>query len=358
MTRPRVCVVGPLVGGRPGRVTTQGEKVRDMLAGAGYDVIAVSTSTNRYVRLAEIASTIARRRREIDVLVVFTYGLKSFVVEDLATLIGRRAGLPIVMSPCGGTLPWFMTKFPRWTARVFARADAFICQSAYLARAFRERGYRPQIIPNIIDLAGYRHRRREHVRPRLFWMRTFEDLYNPILALRTLARVRARHPDATLVLAGQDDPFRAVVERRAKELGVADAVRFAGFLDLAGKQREGDAADIFLNTPRIDNRPLCVVEAGALGLPVVSTDVGGMRDLLEHERTGLLVPDDDDGAMADAVLRLVDDPALAARLSTAGRALAEASSVDLVRPQWERVLADVWHARRPDARAPVAERLG
>jgi L-malate glycosyltransferase len=336
--KPRVCIVGSLVGVHPGRVTTQPEKVWQMLEGAGYPVIAVSTSENRYVRLAEIATTIVRRRRDIDVLVIFTYGLKSFVVEDIASALGKRFGLPIVMSPCGGTLPWFMGKFPRWTSRVFARADAFVCQSSYLARAFRERGHEPQVIPNVIDIAGYRHRRRERVRPRLFWMRSFEDLYNPLLALRTLARIRARFPDALLVLAGQDTPYRSVVESHARELGVADAVRYPGFLDAAGKQREADDTDIFLNTPRIDNRPICVVEAGAFGLPVVSTDVGGMRDLVENERNALLVPDDDDRAMADAVMRLVADPALAERLSIEGRALAEQSAIELVLPKWERVL--------------------
>ena len=339
--KPHVCIVGSLVGVHPGRVTTQPEKVWGMLEAAGYRVTAVSTSENRYVRLAEIASTIVRRRRDIDVLVIFTYGLKSFVVEDIASMLGKRFGLPIVMCPCGGTLPWFMSKFPRWTERVFSRADAFVCQSSYLERSFRERGFASQVIPNVIDLAGYRHKQRDRVRPRLFWMRTFEDLYNPLLALRTLARVRERHPDATLVLAGQDAPFRSEVERRAAELGLANSIRYPGFLDLGGKQREADATDIFLNTPRIDNRPICVVEAGALGLPIVATNVGGLADLVEHERTALLVPDDDDRAMADAVLRLVDEPALAARLSAQGRVLAEQSAVERVLPQWEQLLSEV-----------------
>jgi glycosyltransferase involved in cell wall biosynthesis len=339
--RPVVCIVGPLVGRNQGRVTTQGEKLWDMLVAAGYQVIAVSTSENRYVRLAEITSTIVRRHREIDILVVFTYGLKSFVVEDLATMLGSRLGLPIVLSLCGGTLPQFMARFPRWTARVFKRADKIVCQSRYLARVMADHGYAPEIVSNMIDVTAYRFRRRGSVRPRLFWMRTFEDLYNPDLALRTLALVRERHPDATLVMAGKDSSYRASVESRVIQLGLTEAVRFAGFLDLPGKLREGEAADIFLNTPRIDNRPICVVEAAALGLPVVSTNVGGIPDLIEHERTGLLVPDDDDRAMANAILRLIEEPSLAERLSTHGRALAEQSSTNLVGPQWQRLLQTI-----------------
>jgi glycosyltransferase involved in cell wall biosynthesis len=337
--KPRVCIVGPLVGGHAGRVTTQGEKLRDVLVAAGYPVIAVSTSENRYVRVADIAATIARARSRIDVMIVFTYSYKAFIAADVATMLGRVFRIPIVLAMCGGAIPQFMTEWPAWTARVFRRATKIVCQSPYLARALEGRGLTVQIIPNVFDVARYRHASRARARPRLFWMRTFEDLYNPQLALRTFARVRERFGDATLVLAGQDTGHQHTVEAEARRMNLP--VRFAGFLDLAGKQREGDAADIFLNTPRIDNRPICVVEAAALGLPVVSTNVGGIPDLLEHEVTGLLVPDDDDRAMADAVIRLVDEPALVERLSKNGAVLAQRSAISNVLPQWDRLLAEV-----------------
>lgn len=333
--KPRVCIVDALVGRHPGRVTTQGLVLWDRLAAAGYEVIAVSTAQNRYARLAEIVATIVRRHREIDVLVVFSYGRKAFVVEDVATLLGKQFGIPILISPCSGALPSFMQLFPRWTRRVFARAELLVCQSDFLARTLRS--HRHDIVPNIIDLRDYAFRHRPAVAPRMLWMRTFEDLYNPLLALRTFARVRARHPRATLVLAGQDAPFRRVVDAKIRELGLAGAVRLPGFLDATGKQREADRADIFLNTPRIDNRPVTVVEAAAFGLPVVTTDVGGMRDLVTHEHDALFVPSNDDRAMADAVLRLVAEPALAATLSRNGRALAEDSAVERVLPRWEQI---------------------
>lgn len=338
---PCVCIVGPLVGGHAGRVTTQGEKLRDVLRAAGYPVIAVSTSNNRYVRLTDIAATIIRERRRIDVLVVFTYGFKSFVVEDLATSLGRRFGIPIVLSMCGGALPSFIDGFPRWTSRVFRRADRIVCQSPYLARVMTRAGFAPEIIPNVFDVAKYRYTRRSRVRPKLFWMRTFEKVYNPELALRTLARVRARHADATLVFAGEDTGYLPVVEACVRSMKLQNEVRFAGFLDLAGKQREGDAADIFLNTPRIDNRPICVVEAAALGLPVVSTRVGGIPDLVDNEVNGLLVPDNDDRAMADAVLRLVEQPDLVERLSANGAELAKLSAIEHVLPRWAQLLQTV-----------------
>jgi glycosyltransferase involved in cell wall biosynthesis len=90
--------------------------------------------------------------------------------------------------------------------------------------------------------------------------------------------------------------------------------------------------------------PVSVLEAGAFGLPVVATAVGGIPNLLTQDETGLLVADSDVGAMAAAVRRLLTEPALAARLSAGGRALAESCGWDAVRPQWAALFREVTHA--------------
>jgi glycosyltransferase involved in cell wall biosynthesis len=229
---------------------------------------------------------------------------------------------------------------------VLARADAVVVPSPYLAAPLAAYGApAPRVVSNIIDTGAYPHRLRKAVAPRLFWMRSFHSLYNPLMAVRVLSRVREGHPGATLVMAGQDKGMIPDVLAEADRLGVRGAVRIAGFLDHAAKVREADAADIFINTNRVDNMPVAVVEAGAMGLPVVATAVGGLPMLLEDGTTGLLVADDDDAGMARAVLRLVDEPGLAERLSAAGRSLAEAARWERVGPQWGSVLDSVARPR-------------
>jgi len=142
-------------------------------------------------------------------------------------------------------------------------------------------------------------------------------------------------------MAGQDKGLQAETQRLARALGVDGAVRFPGFLDMQGKVKEGNDADIFINTSRIDNMPVTVVEACAMGLPVISVGVGGILDLLSHEKTGLLVPDDDVEAMLAAVRRLLQDASLAERLSSNARHLAERSEWERVRVQWEGLFARV-----------------
>ena len=330
-----------MFGRKPGHVTTHGERLSAHFRHSGYSVISVSASTNRYVRLVDIVSSLIRHRNRIDILIVDVYGERSFIVEDISSWLGKRFNKPVVMVLHGGTLPAFMVRFPRWTNRVLSRADALITPSDYMARSIIRHGFQPRIIPNMIDLSAYPYRHRRELNPSLLWMRSFYPYYNPMMAVRVLASLRSKIPEATLIMAGQDDGMLRDVQKTVRDLGLCDAVRFPGFLDMAGKVREGNAADVFLNTTNIDNMPVAVVEACAMGIPVVSTAAGGIPDLVTNGETGLLVPDDDDRAMVEAVHRLLKDPDLSAHLSANGRRLAERSSWERVRPQWERVFTDV-----------------
>jgi glycosyltransferase involved in cell wall biosynthesis len=331
-----------MFGRHKGYLMSQGLLVADRLEAEGdLEIITTSSAKNRYRRLLDIVTTLVRARRRIHIQCIEVYAGPSFVVEDLASFLGTMLGHRVVMVLHGGTLPVFMRRFPRWSRRVLGRADALVAPSRYQQRAIEAFGLKARIIPNVLDLADYPFRVRSTVQPRLFWMRSFHPIWNPEMAVRVLARIRRVLPNATLVMAGQDKGLQPQVERLAKELGVADATRFPGFLDRDAKVREGQAADIFLNTNRIDNMPVAVVEACAMGLPVVSTDVGGIPDLLTHEQTGLLVPDDDDEAMAAAVLRLVRDHELAERLSRKGAMVAERSRWEHVRAEWHRLFAEL-----------------
>jgi len=267
----RLCFVGPMTGRNSGLVTTQGEILSDMFACAGYPVISVSALRNRYWRLVDIVTTLVRKRKSIDLVMLQVYGGPSFVVEDIASWLGSHLGHRIIMTLHGGAMPSFMGRFPRWSRRVLGRADALIAPSEYLARAVTAYGFRARVIPNIIQLSAYQYRHRQQVRPRMLWMRSFDPDYNPTMAVRVLALLRNRAPDATLVMAGPDGGLEPEVRRLARELGLNGAVHFSGFLDMAQKLVQGDAADIFINTNHIDNMPVAVVEACAMGLSRTST---------------------------------------------------------------------------------------
>jgi glycosyltransferase involved in cell wall biosynthesis len=330
-----------MVGAHQGMIPTQGFLMANHFAEADYTVRTASAYRNRYMRWADIAWSLIRDHRSIDIQCLAVFSGPSFIVQDTASFLGKALGQRIIMVLHGGGLPEFIARYPNWARRVLARADALVAPSPFLKRAAEGLGFAVHVIPNLIEVSRYVYRERRVLRPRLFWMRSFHPLYNPAMAIRVLKRVKDQFPDATLVLSGCDKGLTPKLQEMTRECGVADAVRFAGFLDAAGKRREGDAADIYLNTNHVDNMPVAVVEACAMGLPVVATAVGGVPDLITDGETGLLVPDDDDEAMARQVCRLLGDPDLAARLSRNGRRLAERSDWSAVRPQWERLFDDV-----------------
>lgn len=343
---PRLCFVGPLQGDvHKGVVSTQGVWLSRQFRAAGYPVLRVSTKLNRYLRLLDIAATLAWRGRSLDLVLIDVYGGPSFVVEDTASAIARALGARVIMVLHGGALPSWFRRFPGWSRRVISRAAAIVTPSPYLAREVTSLGFTARVIPNLVDTESYPFRERGALRPRLFWMRTFDPAYNPLMAIEVLRLVRERHAGAALMMRGQEKGMEAEVRRVAEERGVAAALDLGGFADHDAKVRASEWADIFISTSHVDNMPVAVIEAAAMGMPVVCTAVGGVPDLLTHETTGLLVPDGDAAAMAAAVLRLLSNPVLAGTLSRAGRALAERSSWGSVRREWETLFDEVRSGR-------------
>jgi glycosyltransferase involved in cell wall biosynthesis len=123
-------------------------------------------------------------------------------------------------------------------------------------------------------------------------------------------------PDAVFVLVG-DGPLRALLESEASNLGVADRVRFLGERqDVPGLLA---CADLFVLPSLSEGLGVCLLESMAAGVPIVATAIGGIDEVIEASRTGLLVPPATPSAIADAIVRLWGDPLLARTLTAAAR---------------------------------------
>ncbi|HUP41708.1 MAG TPA: glycosyltransferase family 4 protein [Thermoanaerobaculia bacterium] len=136
--------------------------------------------------------------------------------------------------------------------------------------------------------------------------------------LAAFARLRAEHPAAVLVVAG-DGEQRPALEAQARRLGIAAAVRFLGAQPRDAMPALYAAADLFCLPSLYEGFPLAILEAMAAGLPVVATAVAGVPEAVEHGVTGLLVPPEDAAALARALDELAADPERARRLGEAGR---------------------------------------
>jgi glycosyltransferase involved in cell wall biosynthesis len=205
--------------------------------------------------------------------------------------------------------------------------------------------FRPDVllIPNPLELRDYPFVPREHARPLLVWLRAFHAVYNPVLAVRVLAHLRRTNPDCAMVMVGPDkgDGSLGAVREAAERLQVAGHLTLSGPVpkdQVPGWLAKGD---VFLNTTNVDNTPVSVLEAMACGLCVVSTNVGGIPYLMTDGADALLVPPDDPSSMAAAVQRVIESPALAARLSHGARAAVEPFDWSKILPTWDALLLGV-----------------
>jgi glycosyltransferase involved in cell wall biosynthesis len=216
------------------------------------------------------------------------------------------------------------------------RRDRVFGVGACVARALIDKeGFqaaRVGVIYNGIDLAALEgcQRYRDDVRNELglgaddvlvIQVARLSQEKNHLAALRALERVIPERPDVRLVIVG-DGPEAGAIREEVRRRGLEPYVRLTGMRN--DVPRLLGAADVGLLTSTTEGIPLTVAEAMAAGLPVVSTRVGGLPEMLENGSTGFLAPSRDDAALAAHLIRLAADPELRRRLGEAGRARAYA----------------------------------
>lgn len=250
-----------------------------------------------------------------------------------AIWIARLRGIPAVVNYRGGEAEDFLRRAAGAVRFSLRRAATLAVPSGFLREVFGRFGMSARIVPNIIDLEKFQPGEPRAGDIHIVVARNLEPLYDIASGLRALALLLRRHPQARMSVAGSG-PERASLERLARELGIADKVCFTGRLDslqMATLYRE---ASLSLNTALADNMPNSVLEALACGLPVVSTDVGGVPFLVRHGETALLVKPGDAEAMAEAMARLIEDDGLRRALIRNGRDEVRAFTWEQVRNQW------------------------
>jgi glycosyltransferase involved in cell wall biosynthesis len=292
-----------------------------------------------------------RELRRADVVHVFSASYTSFLLAPLpAILVARLLGRPVVLNYHSGEASDHLRRSGTARRALKHWVDLNVVPSPYLRDVLSSFGVPAQVVANTIDLRKFTYRVRDLLRPRLVSTRNFEPLYNVACTLRAFASVQARYPDASLTLLGsgsQEPALRAL----AADLDLRQ-VTFAGRVSPSDVWRYYADADIYIQTPAIDNMPLSVLEAFASGLPVVSTSVGGVPAMLTDGVHGLLAPPDDAAAVAAQVIELLEHPARARQLAEAAHDSCAAYEWPVVRDGWLAAYRAVMTRRWADLPAP------
>jgi glycosyltransferase involved in cell wall biosynthesis len=234
----------------------------------------------------------------------------------------------------------------RWRTAIptIRMMDAVVAPSGFLVDVFARFGLRIRTISNTLAAEEFHYRPRSRLRPVVLHNRIMEPLYNIPCSMRAFQIVQQHYPEASLTLA-HNGPSLGELEALAQELKLRNT-KFIGRVPHERVAELYDSADLYFTSPDFDNMPGSILECFASGLPVVATATGGIPYIATNEETALLIPTGDHQAMAQAALRLLEDPALVERLTANARASCVRYTSGPVREQWTRLYHDVMKGDR------------
>lgn len=271
------------------------------------------------------------RRLEAPLVHVHLSANASFWRKSVVCLMARLAGRPYLLHVHSGFFPEFYERqcgpIGRWLLRrIYANAAVVIALSeqwrSWILRICATA--RVEVLGNGVALADLtRARRPEPAEPTLLFLGEINRSKGVFDLVRAVARVSREFPRLRLVCAGTGslEELRGLAE----ELKIGDRVSCPGWLDADRKRAELASATIFVLPSYAEAMPMALLEAMSWELPVITTPVGGIPQVIEHEANGLLFQPGDVEALAAAITRLVREPALRQALGAAARQTIERS---------------------------------
>lgn len=310
-------------------------------------------------RIRELANAIEAQDADL----VHTHLLYSNVQASIAA---RLTGRPVV-----ATLHNVHQHNPRFKRMVEARAlratrARALAVSHEVSRSYRGplrlSAHQLTVVPNAIDLNRFASLSSEAIQrtrrdalagaagPLLVGVGRVVPQKGFAILARAAATVHERYPQARFVIAGRAADGWQAVEHEINRCGMAGVFRLLGQRDDVPQLLA--AADVYVSPSLSEGAPVTLLEAMAAGTPVVATRVGGVPEIINDGENGLLVPAGDDGALARALARLLDDHALAGRLADRGRETVRSYGADV----WAaRIEQEYLRALAHRGRAPIGQ---
>jgi len=319
------------------RYTTTMDTLSYLLCDTGYIICKSSSKQNKVLRLLHMCIAVVHLRNKLDYVFIDTYSTFNFYYALFTSQLCRFFKLKYLPILHGGNLPYRLKKYPKFSSLVFKNSYMNIAPSGYLKYEFEQMGFKTQLIPNIIPIADYTYKERKKIAPKLLYVRAFAEIYNPTLAIEVLKELKNTYPKAILCMIGPDkDGTLEDVKQLINKYHLNESVEITGVLAQKEWHKKSKAFDIFINTTNIDNTPVSVIEAMALGLPVVSTNVGGLPYLIQHNKDGVLVEKNNPSEMTTEICKILEENKYS--LAINARKKVENFDWNIVQSKWMKIL--------------------
>lgn len=314
------------------------EVLGPLLAEEGYTLYYASSKKNTILRMLDMLWSVLKLRNKVDFILMDTYSTSNFWYAVLVSQLARVLKINYIPILHGGNLPSRLKSNPGLCKILFGNAYKNVAPSGYLLHHFELNGFTNTIyIPNTLEIDHYNYKERKVVVPHLLWVRSFAQIYNPNMAVEVFKVLKSIYPEATLCMVGPEkDGSLVAAKLLASNYGLD--VTFTGKLSKKDWITLSEDYNLFINTTHFDNTPVSVMEAMALGLPVITTNVGGIPFLLDDGVDALLVDDSSVDQMVEAIKIVCQDENLAQSLRRMARTKTEGFDWQIVKKTWKKNL--------------------
>ncbi len=315
------------------------DQLAELLEKNNYPVIKVSTHVGKIFRFVDTIFTIIKSSPQYSIAIVPLYGgPASLFWAEAATTALKLLNKKVIIIIHGGSIPLRLkTKEAKGYLRVVKKADVIACPSNYIIEALKEHKVESILIENVLNLDDYSFHPKEKFNPKILWMRTFEDVYNPLMAVKVFAKIKSIFNDAKMIMAGHDRGMFQQTIDLAKELEVFDSIEFPGYITNQQKNNFAKDFDFYICTNQVDNAPVTIIEMMTLGLPVVTVDSGGIPFIVENNVTGKVIKFNDVDAMVNAIKFIIENPEEGKRIVANAKEYAKRYGEVWVIKKWKNV---------------------
>ncbi len=301
-----------------------------------YKIIAKVKGVRAFFRVIPYLFELWKVTSRVDVLhVLANSGWSWQLFAAPVVWIGWIKKKPVIINYRGGEARSYFQKSIQWIRPTMNKASVIVVPSGYLRKVFADFDFETKVIPNIIKLERFYPKQRgiHQETPHLIVTRNLEAIYGIKTAIEAIAKLKQQHPKIKLSIAGSG-PQKNELQQFTKNCGLDDNVVFTGKLTPEEIAKLYQSADIMLNPTTVDNMPNSVLEAMASGVPVVTTDVGGIPYIVKDGETALMTKVNDAESMAFQINRLLNGVSLADKLRTNGLQQVRQYAWSEVKSQW------------------------
>lgn len=332
--RKTLCIVSPFPPPYGG-MSIQAQKLSRLFKVNGYDVIEVRTNTyfpkhlsiiqkikgvRTFLNTFFLCLNLHKVLKSSDLVYILSGFFNFFFwITAPVVIMSKIHKKPIVLSARGGGAADFFKKYGYLVKLVLENTNIITTPSYFLKDIFKQAfQIETLVIPNIADFNQFNFKKRERLNPKLLVTRNLEVIYDIGCAIKAFKIVSGKYPEATLGIAGSGTK-ESELKKLVCDLGIKEKVQFYGEVRHRDMKGLYDSYDILVNSSRVDNLPGTILEAFSCGLPVVSTNAGGIGYMVENRKTGLLSDIGDFNGLAQNICEILEDRELTDSLIKNGK---------------------------------------